>query len=322
MDFEKIIFNHHSLPFPLECKDVDDALEVFIKTCQCLRLRGVRTILIDGDKDLWNKLKINDKTSFGAWLKRRGDFYRKAGNSSMCEQISRFKNSILNIDYRRDEDFLNWPCMSSCLSEQDLDAYQDSFVWMVSEKYSMMLISVVSRDAWKKKELTVEYSYIAENCIERREKSLYNHTDKKSIEKIQELLIKRSIDIHTIKRYWGYFFPKIERGKNVDEQLDWLSTRPQYQRVLSDLHVIARRLQVVINTRAINIEEMKAWGVTASDESDSVKHSLARSRCFPFQNHTPRYCWTHLKYSDGVRVHYEIDEDGMHIGYIGKHLPI
>lgn len=322
MNFTSVIFNHHSLPFSEECRFIDEAMVMFCTTYYRLRRSGVQTLLMDKDLEIWSQLRVNEKTSFGMWLTEQGNKYRRAGNSAMSELISRTKKMVLDRIDLQDAEYKEWACMSACFCEEDAEKCEDSPVLMAAEKRSMSMLSVRSRSVWEKVELQAVYTWIVESQLVTQKKRVYNFNDINSIQTIKKAVIEQTPDIQTILQSWGFFFPKIEKGKDVDEQLKWLSTRPQCRRVLSDLFVISSQLEEGKDPRSLNCEMMKDLGVEASDESDTVKNRLKDSRCFPFKDHTSRICFKHLKYSDGVRLHYQMDEKGMHVGYIGTHLPI
>lgn len=325
MNFDRIIFNYHSLPFPEDHPDMDGVVIQFIDSYNRLRAAGVRTVLIYEEKsNLWGSLVLQKGKTFGRWLVERGRESRAQNSSSLHEAISLFKKSITQYNLIKDVDYSSWPCMSACFSEQDLAKYVDSPVLMAAEKYQLTILSMASTLAWQKSQLQVIYTWMLEKngILEERNQYICNHTTKESIAEIKKYLLQQRLAPDTIIQYWHYFFPGIERGIDVDEQLRELACRPQYAGVLQTLLTIAHNICPPKRPTDMHCTALKELGIDASDESDTTKHTYGKTRDFRFQGGNIVRCCHHLKFGDGIRLHYYVDTTAFHIGYVGSHLPI
>lgn len=317
MNFEQIIFNHHSLPFREDYRDIDGAVTQFIDSYNRLRSSGIRTVLIHEEiNDLWGKLILHEGKTFGQWLKQ-------ATHSPLREAISLFKKSITSYNPGSDPAFRDWPCMSACFQEDDIAAYTDSPVLMAAEKHQTSLLSMESSPVWGKRVLQVSYTWLREQNqdLQEESKSLFNHTSRESISEIKQLILQEKINPDTILHHWNYFFPKINRGKDIDRQIRELAQHPQYTNVLQSLLLIARHICAPNKPTDMHCSALKQLGLDASDESDTTKQKFGHTREFRFEERKEK-CYHHLKFGSDIRVHYYVDNEAFHIGYIGSHLPI
>lgn len=102
MNFDRIIFNYHSLPFPEDHPDMDGMIIQFIDSYNRLRAAGVRTVLIYEEmNNLWGPLVLQEGKTFGAWLVERGRESRAHNSSSLHEAILLFKNQSLSTTLLR-----------------------------------------------------------------------------------------------------------------------------------------------------------------------------------------------------------------------------
>lgn len=325
MNFDRIIFNYHSLPFPEDHPDVDGVVIQFIDSYNRLRAAGVRTILIYEEMNsLWGALVLQKGKTFGEWLVKQGRKCRQHNISSLYEAISLFKKAITQYNIINDADYQTWPYMSACFVEKDLDAYVDSPVLMAAEKYQLTILSMASTLAWQRRQLQVVYTCMLEQdgTFQKKNQYICNHTTKESITDIKKYIIQQRPDAEVIIRYWQYFFPGINRGVNINEQLRELACHPQYVGVLQTLLIIAHNICPPKKPTDMHCTALKKLGINASDESDTTKNTYGHSRDFHFPGGIVIRCYHHLKFGNGIRLHYYVDSVAFHIGYIGSHLPI
>lgn len=322
MEFDRIIFNNHSLPFPADHSDVDGAVLQFIDSYSRLHSAAVRTILLDVQPNcFWGDLMLQGEMSFGQWLVEQGRRSRICNDSELHEKIMLFKKSITSYNISCDLDYSNWACLSAHFQEEGVERHDDSPVLMAAEKYGLSILSMDSAPVWQKSRLKVVYIW-GEDLKESPPKFVYNHSSRVSIVEVKLLILGNAPNLQMVLKYWAYFFPKINRGRDVDNQLRKLASRPQYQHVLCALLQIAEK----INRHGccptdLNLTVLRQLGIDASDESDRTKKEYGDTRKFRFFDRPSLYCFKHLKFSDGIRVHYIIDQEAFHIGYIGSHLP-
>lgn|GEM_PF-3016122 len=304
---------------------MDGMIIQFIDSYNRLRAAGVRTVLIYEEmNNLWGPLVLQEGKTFGAWLVERGRESRAHNSSSLHEAILLFKKSITQYNLIKDADYSSWPCMSACFSEKDLAEYVDSPVLMAAEKYQLTILSMVSTPAWQRRQLQVIYTWMLgqNGALQKKNQHIYNHTTKESIAEIKKYLLQERLAPDAIIKYWQYFFPGIERGIDVDEQLHKLACHPQYAGVLQTLLTIAHNICPPNRPTDMNCTALKELGINASDESDTTKHTYGATRDFRFQGGRIVRCYHHLKFGNGIRLHYYVDTTAFHIGYIGSHLPI
>lgn len=304
---------------------MDGMIIQFIDSYNRLRAAGVRTVLIYEEmNNLWGPLVLQEGKTFGAWLVEQGRESRAQNSSSLHEAILLFKKSITQYNLIKDADYSYWPCMSACFSEKDLAEYVDSPVLMAAEKYQLTILSMASTLAWQRRQLQVIYTWMLgqNGALQKKNQHIYNHTTKESIAEIKKYLLQQRLAPDTIIKYWQYFFPGIERGIDVDEQLHKLACHPQYAGVLQTLLTIAHNICSPNRPTDMNCTALKELGIDASDESDTTKHTYGVTRNFRFQGGRIVRCYHHLKFGNGIRLHYYVDTTAFHIGYIGSHLPI
>lgn len=322
MEFDRIIFNHHSLPFPTDHSDVDGAVLQFIDSYSRLNSAEVRTILLDAQPScLWGNLMLQREVSLGQWLVEQGKKSRICNDSELHDKLMLFKKSITSYNISCDLDYADWACLSAHFQEEGLARHDDSSVLMAAEKYGLSILSMNSAPVWQKSRLKAVYIW-GEDLIEYPPKYVYNHSSEASIAEIKLLILENAPSIQMLLKYWTYFFPKIKRGRDVDDQLLVLSRRPQYQHVCKALLQIAEAINIHDGCpTALNLTVLRQLGINASDESDRTKQEYGDTRKFRFLDGPSLCCFMHLKFSDGIRVHYVIDQKAFHIGYIGSHLP-
>lgn len=325
MNCELAIFNHHSLPFPNEEDDIDEALLQFIDCFNRLRVMGVRTILLHEDVgDLWNKLVIFENITFAHWLQRQAVRFKQQNNSEDREKLNLFRHAISLFNYRQDAGYKDWPCMGVQLDEKGMRQYVDSPVLMAIEWYHTFLVSVLSAPCWRKTQLQVIYKWfnIEQNSIHDVKEVVYNYSTRESIETIKQAILVQSPDPKMLIRYWKYFFPRINRGEDVNDQLCALAQCKQYKAVLQTLCIISNYICRSHKPTDLHLQRLQQLGINASDESDTTKNKYGKTRVFSFGELGIKECFKHLKFGDGIRVHYYVDEQAFHVGYIGGHLPI
>lgn len=325
MNCEVAIFNHHSLPFQNKGDDIDEALLQFIDCFNRLRVIGIRTILFHEDiGDLWNKLVIFEDMTFAHWLQKQAVIFKKQNNSESLEKLNLFRHAISLFSYRQDAGYKDWACMGVQLDEKGMGQYVDSPVLMAAERHQTFLVSVFSASYWQKTQLQVIYKWfdVENNNIYDVTKIVYNYSTKESIWEIKQVILSQTPDPKLIIRYWEYFFPRINRGECINDQLCTLAQCKQYRAILQTLCKISHYICMPHKPTDLNLQRLQQLGINASDESDTTKKKYGKTRIFSFGKLGMKTCFKHLKFGEGVRVHYYVDEQAFHIGYMGKHLPI
>lgn len=304
---------------------MDEVVIQFIDSYNRLRAAGVHTVLIYEEMNsLWGTLVLQKGKTFGKWLVERGRESRQQNSSFLHEAISLFKKSITQFNLVNDVDYRSWPCMSAYFSEKGAARCIDSPVLMAAEKYQLTILSMGSIPAWQKRQLQVIYTWMLEqnDTLQERTQYICNHTTKESITEIKKYLFQQRIDPESVITYWQYFFPGINRGIDINEQLRELARQPQYVGVFQTLLIIAHNICPPNKPTDMHCTALKRLGIDASDESDTTKSTYGNTRDFHFQGGITVRCYHHLKFGNGIRLHYYVDEVAFHIGYIGSHLPI
>jgi len=292
------VFNELSLPLQ-DIKEFGTFFELLVQ----LRKIGMEKIRMD--KNFQNYPEILPHTTFQQLLGQvRDKTQQRKLKSFVANNITIIETPLIK-DYEEEQDEL-------LINEYFYNSKPNEGALACSDIWNTIAVSFLSDEQWNKDSIKIQKQTIENDTkieINIRHASNINHLD--THQDLFEILEKEKRLNITQDNFWNKreeFFPqKIIFCNEVEEQIKIIDKDIFYQ---------------VINIlRDVETDRKKITDFTYSPESKSVRDdkSLKKLRCFTIDKEKV-YFDNHIKFSSH-RIYFIEDEEVIHIGYIGKHLP-
>jgi hypothetical protein len=321
---DRLIFNHHSLPFAHR-DNAEAAVPDFLKTCIEARNEGLKTILVDQVIDSsWFRLELAPAY---AWQ----DWYDQHTYGESRDVVRAFRSIATQTPFFNSEDMSE----GADLFEVSLDGNCNFFAVSAAEWHHAPLVSFNTGAPWNTSPLQVtvnQLNPITEKMESWASEILNFYTHSVFLQYLPELRVQRNASLSSGKEIvacLNELFPKIVLcGKATQQLNNWSGSTTIINQVKESFSALNQYAVMwskneVCEYRPETLREM-GLSFKVSGESQTVKNTpkLRREREFWLPSGTQEFFEQHIKLSAGYRLHFfpDIESKQIMVGYIGPHL--